>query len=331
MEENAPFQGNLDNEGNNYENQGNNQVSLLNQEFSPDSPALVKMQIFMMISIFSWVLLLITGWIFLAVPNIEGLKIFWIYYIYYTTNDEIDDFPLTIHYVLFFLIALVTLLCITVALVIYLYSLFIKKDFLVIRAMIGNLSKFHFIPLFCVSSLFIIGETCKDEIFNDGQYIFHLFFSFIALGSLIFIYTQTKLEKPLYAVWAIKHGSYSCLVALLIHNIGYSISAYGTQLGYNKGKFDEEEDLYNWLKGCYITFSIIIGLGNNCVAFFLKEFVIVLINLLIYIGMTIQFYRINEEQRKKNYGKAPGIIDIIMIVPSACMTGFLVYKKFISA
>ena len=197
--------------------------------------------------------------------------------------------------------------------------------------MIGNLSKFHFIPLICVSSLFIIGEAYNDNTFKEGQYFFNLFFTFIALGSLIFIYIQTKLEKPLYAAYAIKHGSYSCLIALLIHNIGYSISAYSSHIVFKKGKFDSMEDYYNWLKWCYIIFSIIICLGNIGVAFFLKEFVIVLINLLIYIGMTIQFYRINEEQRKIIYGKPPGIIDIIMIIPSACIIVFLVYKKFKSA
>lgn len=329
METNSPFQGDtLNNEGNNSEILVDNQDNIINQEDFTESQAIPMKNLFMIISIFSWVLLLITGWLFLAITKIENVKLFWIYFIF-TTNDIIDDFPLTIYYVVFFMISIGTLLCITTALFVYLYSLFIKKDFLVIRGMLGNFSKFHFIPLACVSALFIIGETVdKEENLKGVQYFFTLIFTFIALGSLIFIYIQTRLEKPLYAAWAIKHGVYSCLIALLIHNIGYTITAYRTYIEIIvKNKYEEDKDIYEHLfKGCYIFFSVVINLGNLSTAFFLKEIVIASINLLINFGMALQFYKIDEEL-KEMYGKVPGIIDTIMIPLSAIIIFLIFYLK----
>lgn len=43
--------------------------------------------------------------------------------------------------------------------------------------------------------------------------------------------------------------------------------------------------------------------------------------------MTVDFYKLVKESRKEVYGKAPGIIDIIMICFSACLTAFLFLKK----
>ena len=64
--------------------------------------------------IISWVGLIITGWLFLIVPDIEKIKIFWTYII--ITKDSLTKeafkFPLNIYFVLFLLIAIIEcLLC----------------------------------------------------------------------------------------------------------------------------------------------------------------------------------------------------------------------------
>ena len=325
-----PFQGYTpDYEGYNSETQGNDQDNLIDQGGLPSPAEMKKMKIFMIISLFSWVLLLITGWLFLAVPDIEKRKMFWLYIIF-TTNNRISELPLQIYFVIFFIIAIGTLLCVTAALVVFLYSIFIKKDFLVIGAMLGKLSKFHFIPLLCISAVFIIGESFdEDKGFKGVHYFFSLLFYFFSLVSLIYIYIHTKLEKSLYADLAIKHGAYASLITLLIHSIGYGISFYSSYIGVIEEIIDNFEDLYNWFKGCYITFGIIVGLVNMSFALYLKELVIALINLLMYIGMTIQLYKMDKYDRKTIYGKETGIINIIMIVLSACMFFFSIYKKFI--
>ena len=103
-----PFQGYTpDYEGYNSETQGNDQDNLMDQGGLPSPAEMKKMKIFMIISLFSWVLLLITGWLFLAVPDIEKRKIFWLYIIF-TTNNRISELPLQIYFVIFFIIAIGT-------------------------------------------------------------------------------------------------------------------------------------------------------------------------------------------------------------------------------
>ena len=156
--------------------------------------------------------------------------------------------------------------------------------------------------------------------FQGAHYFFSIFFGVIALGTLIFIYLKTNIESPTYATWIIKHGAYGCLIALLTHHVGNVFTLYGIH------EKDDKEDIFDWMKGCYIAFAILIGIANFAISFVLKEVMIPFINLLIYIGMTVQFYRIDKDDKKYIYGDAPGIINIIMMVFSLLMVGFLGMK-----
>lgn len=221
------------------------------------------------------------------------------------------------------MIAIFTLIFVTAAFLILCLSFFVKKDENVSSAMLGDLTQFHFIPILCVSALFIIGEstdTDKND-FNKAQYVFSIIFSAIALLSLIFIASKTNLESPSYANWIIKHCAYGSLIALLIHHICFAITGLGTHI-----KEDDRKDTKDWEKGCYIAFSLIVALCSFAVSFFLKEIIIPFINLLIYIGMTVQFFKINKDSRKDYYSEAPGAFNIIMMIFSLGMVGFLGMK-----
>lgn len=302
METNSPYY-----EGGN--NGGNNEIS-------------GNAQIFMYISLSTWLLLLITEWICFAVPDF-GEKILYVWsYIIFRSNRYIKD-PLLIHYVLFYMIFIPTLLLITFAFIVYLYHIFIKKDANVLNGMLGNLTKFHFIPLFCISILFIIGESVDENKGVKGAHIFfNIFFSAIAIASLIYIYMQTNIEAPIYATWIIKRGAYACLIALLIHNFFYNIWYYGAYLKRDEG----DKKQRNWDKGCAITFSIFIGFVNLGISVFLKEIVISIINLLMYIGMATQFFKIEKEYRRSYYSEGPGVIDIFMILFSMAAIAFIFIK-----
>ena len=289
-------------------------------------------QIFKFVSIISWLMLAITGWMSLGIPDeeyeyyddyeIKSSKIwlFWFYEIY-TTNKYKSATPLDFHFVLAYMICLLTLLFITGTFFVLCMSFFANKNEGVTSGMLGNLSKFHFVPILCVSALFIIGEAYDDEEgFKGASYFFSLFFGVIGLCSLIFIYLKTNIESPSYATWIIKHGAYGCLIALLTHHVGYVFTLYGIH------EKDDSDDIRDWVKGCYIAFAILIGIANFAISFLLKEVIIPFINLLIYIGMTVQFYRINKDLRKEIYSEAPGIINIIMMVFSLLMVGFLGMK-----
>ena len=294
-------------------------------------------QIFKFVSIISWLLLTVTGWMSLGIPDeeyeyydIDGFNIeshtakewlFWFYGII-STNEYKSEVPLSFHFVLGYMICLLTLLFITGTFFVLCMSFFANKNEGVTSGMLGNLSKFHFVPILCVSALFIIGETYddEDEGFKGAHYFFSIFFGVIALGTLIFIYLKTNIESPTYATWIIKHGAYGCLIALLTHHVGNVFTLYGIH------EKDDKEDIFDWMKGCYIAFAILIGIANFAISFVLKEVMIPFINLLIYIGMTVQFYRIDKDDKKYIYGDAPGIINIIMMVFSLLMVGFLGMK-----
>ena len=291
-------------------------------------------QIFKFVSIISWLMLAITGWMSLGIPDEEyeyydiddyeykssKIWFFWFYEIY-TTNKYKSATPLDFHFVLAYMICLLTLLFITGTFFVLCMSFFANKNEGVTSGMLGNLSKFHFVPILFVSALFIIGEAYDDEEgFKGASYFFSLFFGVIGLCSLIFIYLKTNIESPSYATWIIKHGAYGCLIALLTHHVGYVFTLYGIH------EKDDSDDIRDWVKGCYIAFAILIGIANFAISFLLKEVIIPFINLLIYIGMTVQFYRINKDLRKEIYSEAPGIINIIMMVFSLLMVGFLGMK-----
>ena len=287
-------------------------------------------QIFMIISIISWLSLAILGWMTFGVPDTDYDKtwIFWIYMIY-SDDDYISNEPLIIYYVLFYMVAIITLIFVTAAFLVLCMSYFVKKDGNVISGMLGSLTQFHFAPILCVCALFIIGYTFDDEKadgFNGVKYFFSILFGVIALGLLIFIHLKTNIESPSYAVWTIKHGSYGSLIAFLLHYVGYVFSMYGVHDKSND--YEKWDELKDWRKGCYIAFSIIIGICSIGVSLFLKEIVIPFINLLIYIGMTVQFFKLEKENiyqtgRKDIYTEAPGAINIIMMIMSLLIVGYL--------
>ena len=123
-----------------------------------------NIKIFMAISIISWTLVLITGWMSFGVPKINnGLgnngTLFWL--IDHINKDEVYSISIDVYYILFYIIIILALILTTASFLVYIYSIFISKNDNVINGMLGNRSKFHFIPLLCISALFIIGESLE--------------------------------------------------------------------------------------------------------------------------------------------------------------------------
>ena len=207
---------------------------------------------FALISLISWILVLITGWLSFFVPNIEKVLIFMNQTIIDSDFQKIAASPLYMHEVIFYIFAIILLLSVTVSFIIYIYNLFKTKDENVINGMLGNISKFHFIPLLCVAILFIIGEsTDKNEGISDTQLFFFLIFTILALFSMIFIYIYTKIDSPEYVNYVIKSGAYSCLISFLIYNLFVVIWQYILSK-------KEDEDIVKFNKNCSTAFSILI-------------------------------------------------------------------------
>ena len=288
--------------------------------------------LYVILSISSWLLVIITCWMPVLSLGISKNRIFeyiWMFYIrkeksyYYEDNYIILD----INFEVFCVITITTFIITTLGFLIYIYSLY-KGDKKVINGMLDGFSKFHFIPLLCIASLFIIGESYYTKI--DVPTIFSLIFTCLAIISLAFISFKTKIYSPWYAVLTINKGTYSCFFYLLTYNFGYVLSNYifykkGNESGYY---YDDIKDIPNFFKRSYLAFSILIGIFNNTASVLLKDYMIALINLLIYLGMTINYYKRSKEFPEYYLYKRNviGIIDIIMMVLSFLCICFHVVK-----
>ena len=190
------------------------------------------------------------------------------------------------------------------------------------EGILGKFSKFHFIPILCAISLYIVGMCFgPNNTSKDAPYIFSLIFSIIGLGSLIFVYIQTSMSD-FYVRLFIKKGLYSCLISLFFYNLCYTISFYGLLNTIQKNPLN----ILNWTKGCNLAFSIIIGIVNLILSFLLKDVVIPGMNVLIYLGLTISFFKIDKDIRSEMNGVAEGVIDIVYLALSAAMIVLLLIK-----
>ena len=237
--------------------------------------------------------------------------------------------PFQMQVSLYYICFILTLIVITCGCVIFFVKTIFKKDDEVINGMMGQFSKFHFFPLLCASALFIIGE-CVDNDLDDADhekkmYISGLVFSLIGLASFIFIYIMTDLNtKDWWVLLLLKKGVFSCLIVLMWHCFCYSIY-YVHYLDNLDESYDKKLD---WRKGCGLAFSIIFGVGSLAFSFVFKDIVACGMNLLIYIGLTVAYFRIPKEDRKlkENNKNGDGIVDIIMLVLSVAMAVLLMIK-----
>ena len=308
--------------------------------------------IFTGITVISWLTLLITGWMSFGVPNVDEINkntiVVWL--MQYYSDDVVFANSFDIYYILFYMIIIFTLILASAAFLVYVYHLFINKNENVINAMLGNISKFHFVPLFCISALFIIGETLELRDFDTTEDMFFLYFGIffnikkvhsafnlifdiIGLGSLIFISLNTKISEPIYATFTINKGAYSCFIALLVYDFFYVL----TLTGFIDKIEDESDDIDKWLKNCGYASSILIGVINIGLSIFLKDIIIGIINLLMYIGMITTFFKLDKKLFVNSIrkgidldivdevydGKGIGIIQIIMMVFSLVSIAFL--------
>ena len=285
--------------------------------------------------VLSWALLVITGWLTFFEPDVHFMWMddddysrgiyFWLYPTI-ATGDGVF-FPIYIFYLFFYPIVIISLLIFCVGFALYIYCLFIRKDGYVINAMFGQFTKFHFVPFLCASACFIISECTEDELGKEVnpskfQIFMTIIFTLIGLCSIAFIYFHTKLEYPIYAKLTINRGTYSCLLALFSFGFFFNIFYYGYKDRINK------DSLKDWIKGCSYAFSIILGVVNLGLSVFFKDIVLAGINCLMYIGMTINFFLIDDDWIKIVFDdeNGVGIIDALMALASAGLAVFLFIK-----
>lgn len=88
------------------------------------------------------------------------------------------------------------------------------------------------------------------------------------------------------------------------------------------------EDLKSFSKNCAIAFSLMIGLINLAIGAFLKDILIPSMNFIIYLGLTIFYYSIKSEDRKKiEIPVLEGIFDIVMLICSIAVLSIIIFLK----
>ena len=289
---------------------------------NPPSNSNENSKVFLYISVLSWLVLLITSWLSIGLPNSNQFKYFWLTNSLKTSYDSDETYyPLAMHIIFHYIVFIFTFTIATLGFLIYITY---RDDNSILDGMLDRISKFHFIPLLCISALFIIGESKESP--NTVMFIFDFIFTVIGLASLIIVKIKTNIESPCYANFIIKKGVYSCFIVLLIYNIGFNFTYYGI-FEIDSGKNDKA--LINWKTGCGIAFPIMIGLLNLFLSIIFQDIMIAFMNLMIFIGMIINFYAIDRDTRSEHNATGEGIIDIIMISLSGCSILFLslIYKK----
>jgi hypothetical protein len=314
-------------------------------------------------SYLSWLLLVASGWASLKwleqTPNNYDKDInevqwgwtiwgFFAWRTYTKRNQDYDPleyeyYPLQMQVSLYYICFILALIIITGGCFVFFYKTICKKDDQVINGMMGQFSKFHFFPLLCASALFIIGE-CVDQDLEDEDgpyehfkkmYISGLVFSIIGLASFVFIYIMTDLNtNDWWVLLLLKKGAFSCLIILMWYSFCYDIyyvhyydrlSSKRDDQNYNE---NDDSNLLDWKKGCGLAFSIIFGIGSLAFSFVFKDLAACVMNLLIYIGLTVAYFRLPSEARKlKEFNKnGDGIVDIIMLVLSVAVIVLLLIK-----
>ena len=303
--------------------QDENQRPSLSQIFTPFG----NMRL---VSLISWLLLVITSLVSFSKPTAgesESFSLFSLYHFFWLSfsvkmDGERNYLPAFVYYGFFCfcfysLIAFIFLSC-----CIMFYNTFFELE--TIKGMFFKFSKFHFIPLLCTSALFIIGE-CLHLDRDDFQikkinFSFNLIFTFIGIISLIFIQLNTDLSTSRALNLIIKQGTYGVLIALLVYNLFFPIFLFLVVNEYVKDK----EKLFS---NCGLSFSILIGVCNLALTFFLKNIGTGITNLFLYIGMIIWFFKVPKDERKEYNGLADGIIDCVIVAINLGILAFLFIKK----
>lgn len=280
-----------------------------------------KSQIFLWITLFCLLLLLASGGT--AFGQIHGLgKLIVIFWTIVSNDNNVTLTPVMMNSIILYILFAILLLY---ALLSCIFIFLNRNDSSFMEGMFGTFSKFNFIPLICASALFIIGDcfTLSNYV-KEELYILSFIFSAVGLGILIPIYLKTDLSQfPTYVRLSIKKGLYPCLMALFIYNICFNFGTYGIV---RKTIKLDLLTILDWTKGCSIAFSLIIGIINLVLAFFLNDICLAGMNILIYIGLIIFFFKLPESLRKLYNGVAEGVIDIIIEVLSLVLVVFMIYK-----
>jgi len=319
-----------------------------------------KRSIFWVICFISWISFIATntlGIIKLEIRkytdnfNLISNNIIWGFLALFTKEGVIFDryYPIKWdNYYLLIIFSIILFLSL-VSFILFLIKTSLKRDDNIFNAFMDTFPRFHFIPLFCGSFLFLSG-IYKDNLYrgwNDtksleyveghlAKYCIDLFFSFLGVLSLAIIKKTMKLKQPFYLVLIIKDGFYSILLALFTYSFFYSSAYIGflnklkkcVLSNINKKCNSIDSGAVDILKTCGTIFAVLIGLINSVIAGYLMDYIIPTMNAVIYLGFMLYFNSISG--KRKDIIKPPfseGVLDIIVFICSLVEIAYLFLIK----
>ena len=304
------------------------------------------------LSVISWLLLLIIGWIGFISFNEE--KMIWTIestpFQFLPSNIKAISikpyyvpFQMTEEFIYITFIILMALQ--TAGFVIYIiYATWLKDkgNGGVFNGMMGAVSKFNFIPFVCASALFFIGISYNNRDSKEELIVASVCFSFVGFVCLSIIYSTTKLNSPWFINCIIKKGAFSCLITLFLYNLLNNIIKIGIVAEINRvekmsiieiGEWALNYDksaIMDFMKNCRIAIPLTMGIVSLSLAFALKDVCIPIMNFLIFLGCTITYYDLEDDALKKRFvTSGEAVIDIIFVILSILVIIPLVflYKK----
>ena len=283
------------------------------------------------LSVLSWLLLLVTGWI--SLKWLDDDHIIWTIGRIEKVGDNTNYAPFQMESALIYVVFILTMIIVLAGFILYMIKSTCKKDEAVFNGMMGQWSKFHFFPLLCISAMFLVGEVGLDDDYaakahhERDMHLTCYLFDILGLCSLIFIYIMTDLNSDWYVLLTLKKGTYSCFITLLWYYFCYDIY-YLRDVDHDEHP-DKDHKLADWYKGCGIAFSIIFGIGSLAFAYIFKDLVVCGMNLLIYLGLTIYYFQVPHAVRNSEIANkyGDGIVDILMMVGSIVVIVILLITK----
>ena len=266
------------------------------------------------LSVLSWLLFVIIGWISLKWLDEDRLLI--TFFRTFKQKLLVTYHPIQVTGPILYTLLIITMIIVTVAFIVYMIKSTCKKDNGFFEKMFDNITRWHWIAMLLHSGLFLIG-ICNDAKHAHDMYVAGIILVLFALICLGLMYYKTDFGTNDYPGALIKKGTYSALLAIDWYYFCYVIC-----------------QLYLWdhpslknSKNLGIAFDIIMGIVMIIAVFFLKDVLMAIYYFLIYLGILIFFYSMHKDYRKFNKIKVGDVIlSIIFMIVFLVLAVFLIVK-----
>ena len=277
-----------------------------------DKDRIPLFSVYWILSIIYWILFILTGIsaIIIRIIIIKSNKgffgVIWSYINSILMFNLSNNYYLVIENNTIYALFIITLIFAAFEFIYFLIKSTFKRDYNIYDSMMGNISKYHFIPLLLTSCFFGIGIYCNfifelNNISNikydkeerdkrKKQYenlltninIYGIIFSILILTSSLIINNKIKIKNETFLNYLlIKKGTFSCLISLSIYTLFNNI--FNCIIDFTNIK-ERKDGFFS------IFFHLTIGILNLVLSVIFKDIILPVMNFIIYLGMTLDIF-----------------------------------------